>query len=165
MPLNASSPALKAVDFLLSYRYRHILPREVLDRFPGRAINLHISLLPWNRGADPNLWSFLEDTPKGVTIHVLDAGIDRGPILIQQEVAHASDDTLRTSYDRLATTIEQLLAENWALIRAGGIRPTPQPSKGSLHRSRDKERYMHLLTQGWDTPVSGLIGKALERSR
>ena len=50
-------------DYLISYSYRYILPGVVLNYFNGKAINLHISLLPWNRGADPNIWSFLEDTP------------------------------------------------------------------------------------------------------
>ena len=63
---------------LVCHGYQHILRKPVLDRFPGRAINLHISYLPWNWGAVPNLWSFLEDTPKGVTIHHLDPVWTRG---------------------------------------------------------------------------------------
>jgi methionyl-tRNA formyltransferase len=161
--LDVHSSVLQGVDFLLSYRYRHILSKHVLDLFAGRAVNMHISLLPWNRGSDPNLWSFLENTPKGVTIHCLDEGIDTGPILIQREVPNSTGDTLRTSYDRLVATIEQLFAENWGLLRAGLIKPVPQPRGGTFHRSRDKERFMHLLTKGWDTPVAGLIGKALDR--
>ena len=46
-------------SFLVSYGYRHIIGAEVLNRMPLRAINLHISLLPWNRPADPNFWSFI----------------------------------------------------------------------------------------------------------
>lgn len=57
----------KGYAFLISYGYRHIISQDVLSLFPNRAINLHISYLPYNRGADPNLWSFIEDTPKGVT--------------------------------------------------------------------------------------------------
>lgn len=55
----------RSFDFLVSYGYRHIIRQAVLDHFPDRAVNLHISYLPWNRGADPNLWSFFDDTPKG----------------------------------------------------------------------------------------------------
>ncbi|MDP2400619.1 MAG: formyltransferase family protein, partial [Actinomycetota bacterium] len=98
-------PALDGADFLISFGYRHIIPAAMLEPFGPRAINLHISLLPWNRGADPNLWSYLEDTPKGVTIHVLDEGLDTGPIVAQREVADDSDDTLRTSYERLTCEI------------------------------------------------------------
>ena len=59
-------------DFLISFGYRLIISKEILDYFKEKAINLHVSYLPWNKGADPNLWSILENTPKGVTIHQLD---------------------------------------------------------------------------------------------
>ena len=61
-------------DWIVSYGYRYIITQDILDAVRGQAINLHISLLPWNRGADPNLWSFLDDTPKGITIHYIDSG-------------------------------------------------------------------------------------------
>ena len=94
-PLITDSECLDNSDFIISYGYRHILKKDILDKFPNMAINLHISLLPWNRGADPNLWSFLEDSPKGVTIHYLDYGIDTGDILAQQKVDYIPEDTLR----------------------------------------------------------------------
>src|SRR4051812_27787613 len=69
-------PRRPAGDFLVSYGYRHIIGADILAQFPRRAVNLHISYLPWNRGSDPNLWSLLDGTPTGVTIHYLEAGID-----------------------------------------------------------------------------------------
>ena len=77
-------------NFLISYGYRFILRKEILDLFPNRAINMHISYLPYNRGADPNFWSFIEGTPKGVTIHYLDEGVDTGDIIVQKEVSFDS---------------------------------------------------------------------------
>ena len=154
------SDFIQDIEFIISYGYRHILKKELLDKFSAKAINVHISLLPWNRGADPNLWSFLEDTPKGVTIHYLDSGIDTGKILVQQEVNFSSEETLRTSYEKLSIIAESLLKESWVDIRDGKIQPRVQPSGGSYHRLRDRKPYEHLLTQGWDTPVRDLIGKA-----
>ena len=63
-------------QMIVSYNYKYILSRDILDLVEGNAINLHISYLPYNRGADPNIWSFIENTPKGVTIHYIDSGID-----------------------------------------------------------------------------------------
>jgi methionyl-tRNA formyltransferase len=80
-PIDAAFFDRRPVDFLASHGYRHIIKPSVLDRLPRRAVNLHISYLPWNRGADPNLWSFIENTPKGVSIHYLDAGVDTGDII------------------------------------------------------------------------------------
>jgi methionyl-tRNA formyltransferase len=151
---------LRDADFLVSYGFRYIIPASVLARFGERAINLHVSLLPWNRGADPNLWSYLEDTPKGVSIHVLDPGVDTGPIVAQRLVAEGDRDTLRTSYDRLTSEVEALFAEVWPGVRAGAARPASQMFEGSSHRSAEKEPFMHLLSEGWNTPVESLRGAA-----
>jgi len=151
------------VDFIISYGYRYILKSNLLRKFSKRVINLHISLLPWNRGADPNLWSFLEDTPKGVTIHYIDEGIDTGDILAQQEIQSDPEDTLRTSYERLSRAIETLFKIVWLNIRDRRLKGIPQPEGGSFHRLNDRINYEYLLTEGWDTPVKNIIGKALNK--
>lgn len=121
-PLTSGTLAASHFDFLISHGYRHILRKPVLDQFPNHAINLHISLLPWNRGADPNFWSFLENTPKGVTIHHIDPGVDTGDIIAQREVRVRTNDTLSTSYARLQAEIVILFHEQWPAIRAGRSR-------------------------------------------
>lgn len=151
------------VDFIISYGYRYILKGNLLQNFSQRAINLHISLLPWNRGADPNLWSFLEDTPKGVTIHYIDEGIDTGDILAQQDIRSDPEDTLRTSYERLSRAIEALFKRVWLDIRDGSLKGIPQSKGGSFHRLNDRINYEYLLTEGWDTPVKNIVGKALNK--
>ena len=153
---------LNGVDWIVSYGYRHIIRPEVIAKYPKRIVNLHISLLPWNRGADPNIWSYLEDTPKGVSIHLIDAGIDTGPILCQQEVAMERVDTIESSYWKLCEAIELLFAERWPDIRDESIAPIPQKGAGSYHRSRDLDPYRHLLTWGWDTTAAELTGQAKE---
>ena len=159
-PLADGSECLCNIDFIISYGYRYILQKDILDKFSNKAINFHISLLPWNRGSDPNLWSFLEDTPKGVTIHYLDYGIDTGDILGQQEVNYVPEDTLRTSYERLSKTIEELFRRVWLNIRSGKQKSIPQLKGGSYHRLSDRATFEHLFTKDWDTPVADLIGKA-----
>ncbi|MEG6616508.1 formyltransferase family protein [Peptococcaceae bacterium 1198_IL3148] len=162
-PLDNESVYLNGVDYIISYGYRFRISREIIEMFPKKAINLHISLLPWNKGADPNLWSFLEDTPKGVTIHYMDYKIDAGDILVQQEVGYLPNDTLRTSYERLSHVIEGLFIKVWPQIRSGKQKSMPQPEGGTFHYLRDRYNYQYLMTQGWDTPVSKLIGKALKK--
>jgi len=150
-------------DFLISYGYRHILSKDILNMFPNRAINLHISYLPWNRGADPNFWSFIEDTPKGVTIHYLDEGIDTGDIIVQKRIEFGfNQETLSTSYKKLQTTVQELFKQNWLNIKAGKCRRYKQNGKGSSHNAKDKENLSHLLINGWDTPVSILDEYAAE---
>ena len=74
------------IEMIISYGYRHIIKKSIIEYVKGNIINLHISYLPWNRGADPNLWSFLENSPKGVTIHYIDEGIDTGDIITQKKI-------------------------------------------------------------------------------
>lgn len=150
----------KRFDCILSYGYRYILPDDVLNNINNKIINLHISFLPWNRGADPNLWSFLDDTPKGVSIHYIDNGIDTGDILIQKELFFdVENETLSSSYDTLCNEIEYLLFHSWHDIRNKNMPVMKQAREsGSFHKLKDKERFMYLLTEGWNTPVSNLVG-------
>jgi methionyl-tRNA formyltransferase len=151
---------LEGVDFLISYGYIYKVPAEVIAKYQDRIINLHISLLPWNKGNDPNLWSFLEDTPKGVTIHYMTDRIDGGNILFQKQILFDQETTFRTTYDRLHREIAALFKQHWASIRGGGLASQPQMSQGTYHRPFDRTPYEPLLTQGWDTPVSQLVRKA-----
>jgi methionyl-tRNA formyltransferase len=158
--IDAAFAQASSCEFLVSYGYRHILKPEVLELFPNKAVNLHISLLPWNRGADPNFWSFVEDTPKGVTIHFLDEGVDTGDIIAQEEVSMESHDTLTSSYERLHQAITELFRQNWLDIRAGRSKRFQQKGGGTVHRSRDKEGLLGLLEpDGWNTPVRKLVAK------
>ena len=151
------------VDFLISYGYRHILRKNVLALFPGRAVNLHISYLPWNKGADPNFWSFIEGTPKGVTIHYLDEGIDTGDIIVQEEVEFNLDqETLVTSYEKLQAIIQKLFKQNWQDIKSETCNRQKQDGKGTLHKAKDKETLSYLLTDGWNTSLSVLAEYAAE---
>jgi methionyl-tRNA formyltransferase len=142
------------ITFLISYGYRHILRGEILNKFPNRAINLHISYLPWNRGADPNFWSFVENSPKGVTIHYLDEGIDTGDIITQKEVMFSDNETLATTYEKLQSEIRELFKRYWEKIKTSECKRQKQTGKGSFHRVKDIERLSHLLADGWNTRVS-----------
>jgi len=146
-------------NFLISYGYRFILRKEILDLFPNRAINMHISFLPYNRGADPNFWSLIERTPKGVSIHYLDEGVDTGDIIVQKEVTFDSFDTetLASSYQKLQEEIQNIFFQHWDLIKNQKCDRTPQVGTGTAHRVKDKEYLLHLMGKdGWNTKLSVL---------
>jgi len=142
-------------EFLISYNYKYIIKEDVLSLLKNRAINLHISFLPWNRGADPNFWSFVENTPKGVTIHVMHTGIDTGPTLLQKEVYFKEEkETLFTSYMILHKEIQTLFASNWDKIKNFQIEPQMQPPGGSIHYKKDLADIKHILGhEGWDVQI------------
>lgn len=125
-------------EIVISYNYSHIVKEDVIDLLGDKIINMHCSLLPWNKGASPNLWSFIDDTPKGVTIHVLEKGLDTGRLLLQEEVTFDEEtETLASSYNKLQETIVDLLVSNLEDILDGNIVPTEQKGEGSYHRTSD----------------------------
>lgn len=155
--------AAREHEVIVSHGYRHILRAPVLDLFPGRAVNLHISLLPWNRGAHPNVWSAVEGTPSGVTVHHIDEGVDTGDLVAQREVTVSDEETLASSHERLQREIVELFWTVWPEIRAGTAPRRPQSGEGSEHRVRDLESIRHLLSDGWETKVGALRAAARER--
>lgn len=159
--LNKEDISKGEYDILISFGYRYIISKGILDYFQEKAINLHISYLPWNKGADPNLWSILENTPKGVTIHQMDYDLDTGQILYQEEISFDEDDTLKSSYEKLQTGLVELFKANWKNIKYNKAIPKKQKGKGSFHKSSDKNSYQKLLTNGWDTKIKDLMGKAI----
>jgi phosphoribosylglycinamide formyltransferase-1 len=90
--------------------YMHLLTTAFLDRFPDAIVNVHPSLLPEFPGAHP-----VEDqlaagiTESGVTVHLVDAGVDTGPILAQERAPVLADDTPETLHARLKEIEHRLL--------------------------------------------------------
>lgn len=152
-------------DIVISYSYRYIVASEILKLSKAPFINLHISYLPFNRGADPNIWSFLEDTPKGVTIHLMDDGIDTGPILFQRKIQFADDSiTLRESYEILQYEIQELFKQNWHFIISGNYEYIQTTEVGTYHSRRDFEGIKSKLmkSDGWDVSVGILRSRYLD---
>jgi methionyl-tRNA formyltransferase len=142
-------------DITISYNYRDIIKENVINLSNNKIINLHISFLPWNRGADPNLWSFIDNTSKGVTIHLIDKGIDTGNILLQKELRFDEKrTTLGSSYHTLHREIQELFVANWDKIRKFQIPSSPQQEKGSYHSSKDSLKIKNTFGQKlWNEPI------------
>lgn len=143
--------ARRDVQLVVSFGYRHILTDAVLDVVRYNAVNIHISLLPWNRGADPNLWSWLENTPKGVTIHWMSPGVDEGAIVIQKELLISDDETLRSSYQILMEYGADLFSSVAHDLAARQAPRQAQPHGGSHHFLRHKTEHLDALHSGWNT--------------
>ena len=83
------------VELVVLAGYMHLLTKPFLDRFPGKIVNVHPSLLPQFPGAfaiDDALAAGARET--GVTVHLVDEGVDTGPILAQEAVPVAPQETL-----------------------------------------------------------------------
>lgn len=89
--------------------YMRIVGRTLLDEYEGKIINIHPSLLPAFPGKDAIGQALRAGVTKtGVTIHYIDAGIDTGPIITQQELAIQSDDTKETLQTRIQAIEHEL---------------------------------------------------------
>ena len=97
------------VELVVLAGYMHLLTRPFLDRFPGRIVNVHPSLLPEFPGAhavDDALAAGVTET--GVTVHLVDEGLDTGPVLKQEALPVEPRDTL---LERLHAVEHRLLPE------------------------------------------------------
>src|SRR5207248_7068189 len=86
-----------------------------------------------------NVWSIVDGTPAGVTLHYIDEHVDTGDIIAQREVLVDAADTGGTLYNKLERAAEALFCETWPLVRSGKAPRIPQGSGGTYHRVRDVE--------------------------
>lgn len=142
-------------SFIISYNYRFLVGEDIISYMKGKIVNLHTSYLPFNRGSAPNFFSFYEDTKKGVTIHLLDKGLDTGAILCQKELFFEEDkETFETSYDKLQEEIGKLFKENWQDIWEGNITPVEQKSGGTYHNMSQLNRIRQEHPFAWNECIS-----------
>ncbi|MFZ0774318.1 MAG: methionyl-tRNA formyltransferase [Candidatus Sulfotelmatobacter sp.] len=114
-------------DAIIVVGYGRIIPQWMLDLPPLGNINLHASLLPKYRGAAPIQWAIARgETITGVTTMKIDAGLDTGDILLQQEIPIAPEDTAETLAPQLAAVGADLTVETVRSLQAGAIQPRQQ---------------------------------------
>ena len=124
-------------DLMVVVAYGLILPPEVLAIPRSGCLNIHGSLLPRWRGAAPIQRAVLAgDRETGVTIMLLDAGLDTGPTLLERRVPIADDETSATLHTKLATLGAEALLEAIDGYESGRLRPVPQPTAGVSYASK-----------------------------
>lgn len=132
-------------DYVVSCGYRHIVPEEVLDVPDKGCLNLHPAYLPYNRGANPNVWSIVDGTPAGVTLHWMDTSLDTGDIIARRKVETDFSDTGKDLYEKLEDAQVTLFQEVWPDIVAGEIDETEQDEDaGTCHFTSDFEELCKL---------------------
>lgn len=141
-------------SLIVSYNYKFIIPDDVINLMEGQIVNLHISLLPWNRGSSPNFWSFISNTPKGVTIHRVEKGLDTGKIIVQKEYFFDEKrETFASTYNALQNGVVELFKENFDRIFIGNYSPYKQKGEGSYHTVKDMDEYLKDRTFSWDMNI------------
>ncbi|MCC6749812.1 MAG: methionyl-tRNA formyltransferase [Deltaproteobacteria bacterium] len=121
-------------DLFVVVAFGQILSPAVLAIPPLGCLNIHASLLPRYRGAAPMQWAILRgERESGVTIMQMDAGVDTGPILLQESVTIGEQETAGTLHDRLAPLGAELLVRALERLAAGDLPATPQEEGLATH--------------------------------
>ncbi|WP_434026423.1 methionyl-tRNA formyltransferase [[Pseudomonas] boreopolis] len=147
-----------APDLMVVVAYGLILPKAVLAIPTHGCWNVHASLLPRWRGAAP-IQRAIEagDAETGVGLMLMEAGLDTGPVLLEQRTPIGADETGGQLHDRLAGLGAQVLSDGLGLLRAG-IRPVPRPQPA------EGVTYAHKLDKAearldWSQPADVLARK------
>ena len=102
--------------------YMRILPAAVLEAYPHRILNIHPSLLPSFPGLHPHRQA-LEHGVKvsGCTVHLVDGGVDTGPILLQESVPVLETDDEESLAERILTVEHRLYPKALGLLASGRL--------------------------------------------
>jgi len=119
--------------------FGQILPRVILDTPPLGCLNVHPSLLPRYRGAAPINWTLIRgETVTGVTIMLMDEGVDTGDILLQKETPIAAGENYDSLHERLSLMGAELLVEAIPAWERGELSRRPQDHEGATYAPRLK---------------------------
>ncbi|MGA8502025.1 MAG: methionyl-tRNA formyltransferase [Candidatus Sulfotelmatobacter sp.] len=175
-PFRAQLTSLKP-DAIIVVGYGRIIPQWMLDLPPLGNINLHASLLPKYRGAAPIQWAIARgETATGLTTMKIDAGLDTGDILQQQEIPIAPNDTAETLAPKLASAGANLMVETLRGLQAGSIHPQQQDhthatlapilkkEDGLIDFSRPAAEILNRMRgfQPWPSAYTKFRGKSLQ---
>src|SRR5215469_12012072 len=151
---NIDALAAFQADLFIVAAFGQILPQAVLDLPRYGTLNIHASLLPKYRGVSPISESILQgDKETGVTIMLIDAGVDTGSILLQHTIPIDEDDTTGSLTSKLAVLGASALVEALPLWVQGKITPKPQDERYAS--------YTHMLHKedgkiDWSRPADFL---------
>ncbi|OPL13991.1 MAG: methionyl-tRNA formyltransferase [delta proteobacterium MLS_D] len=140
-----------APDMVVLAAFGQILPKEIIDTPPLGCLNVHPSLLPRYRGAAPINWALIRgETKTGVSIMLMDEGVDSGDVLLQKEVPIEPEDTCGDLTDRLSLLGADLLLDAVKVVADGTAVPIPQDASAATFAPRLTPETGHI---DWSRPA------------
>jgi len=141
---NLNILAENKVEFLVVVAFGQKLSPELLEIPEKGAVNLHASLLPRYRGANPIQRALLNgDNESGLSTMLMDEGWDTGPVLMQKTLTIGPNETFKTLHDKMAREGAPLLLETLKKFSRGDIEPKQQKGK-VVYASKLKPEEMEL---------------------
>lgn len=138
------------INLGLVLTFSYIIPRSVYSLPAKGFYNVHPGPLPAYRGADP-IFHQIKNREKlaGVAVHVLDDGLDSGPVVLQEQLALLPDDTYGLLNEKLARLAAKLVATLTKILSLGFTAPSKPQDESKAHYY-DKQQ-LHELTINWNT--------------
>ena len=142
-------------DMVVLVSFGQILPREIIEGPRLGCWNVHPSLLPKYRGAAPMQWAIIRgETTTGVTIMMMDEGVDSGDILLQEEITIGADESFGNLHDRLAGRGAALLLRAIELLTLGRAKSIAQEHSLATNAPRLKKEDGLI---NWHSPVETIV--------
>ena len=132
------------IDIVFLLWWPTIVKQESIDLVNVGYVNLHPSLLPFNRGMHPYYWSIVKNTPSGVSIHFINKNIDEGELICQKEIKKDITETGESLYKKAHQAIIKLFKEHYVKIIKGKYNTKEiKNNAGTFHLK--KELDMHSM--------------------
>lgn len=132
---------LESYDLLVSLHCKQLFPQKLVEGM--RCINIHPGLNPHNRGWFPQVFSIINGKPAGATIHEIDAELDHGAIIAQQEVQLYTWDTSLSAYNRILQAELELIKQHFKNIIEGEY-TVMVAEEGNLNLKKDFDALCNL---------------------
>ncbi|MBF0186375.1 MAG: hypothetical protein HQL50_00445 [Magnetococcales bacterium] len=132
------------IEMLFSCYYEYRIRQSLIDGATYGGINIHPSVLPYNRGFHSSFWGILDETPLGATLHWLDEQLDTGDIIDQ---ALLTDDGVIPASEVRAWSRNQcveLFGRNLPRVLIGKAPRIKQHGPGSYHFKKDLQPVVHF---------------------
>lgn len=123
-------------DIMITCYWPYLLKSEMFNIPKYGTINFHPALLPYNRGWYPSVWPFIDGSPAGVTLHLIDEGADTGPIIAQEEIPIEEEDNGGTIYKKSQDKMISLFKETWPKLK-DGVELKVQDGEATYHSKKD----------------------------
>jgi methionyl-tRNA formyltransferase len=114
------------IDYIFCIHLSTFIPKNVLEIPKHGVLNLHPAYLPYNRGWHSAVWSILEGTPFGATLHFMSDRLDEGDIVHQKSLGKRPNDTGDSLYKRAMELEFEVFREAWPALASFSYTRTPQ---------------------------------------
>lgn len=149
------STNFETCKLLISDRCSFLFSEEFIKTSQFPMVNVHPSLLPFHKGAHPIFWSTILNHKWGISVHLINPGIDDGPIVHQREIQYSDDMTFRDLYAIYRqVAFEELQALTGSVLEGQVIHSSVQPriAEGK-HLLKRVTPLILRLSNSWDTPI------------